>query len=92
MWMPTANDEDISPLLIPQHPQLEHKATCIQSFNHWSRQLLTYSRRPLLPTDDAQIEDLRKARDGVGLEQARANDLNDFRRKVCFPPGRIFLL
>ncbi|KAI5808896.1 S-adenosyl-L-methionine-dependent methyltransferase [Peziza echinospora] len=83
MWMPTANDDDSGapPLTIPQHPQLEHKATCIQAFNHWSRQLLTYSRRPLLPTDDAQIEELRRARDGVGMEQARANDLNDFRRK-----------
>ncbi|KAF8468912.1 S-adenosyl-L-methionine-dependent methyltransferase [Kalaharituber pfeilii] len=82
MWMPTAN-EDLSPLTLPQHPQMELKAVCVQTFNKWSRQLLTYSRCPIHPDDDEVITKLRQAREKYQAEKAQltADELNDFRRK-----------
>lgn len=80
MWMPTAND-DLSPLAIPSHPQLELKAACIQTFNKWSRQLLTYSRRPVTANDEEQAERYRQERKEEELERKTADELNDFRRK-----------
>lgn len=79
MWMPTANDETgEAELPPPMHPNLELKAVCVQSFNKWSRQLLTYQLREVLEgKSDAEIETEMKRR-----ERVTADELNEFRRKV----------
>lgn len=77
MWMPTANDEDIEHA-IPQHQALKLVACCIQNFNKWSRRLLTYVR-----LSDEEVGELkpRVRKEVVGR---KADELNNFRRKVGF--------
>jgi tRNA (guanine10-N2)-methyltransferase len=75
MWMPTANDEDVE-LTIPQSPYLKLSSTCVQSFNRWSRMLLTYVRLPESVTGPV-MKNKSKAYNGVN-----ADELNKFRRRV----------
>lgn len=77
MWMPTANDEDIEHA-IPHHQALKLVACCIQNFNKWSRRLLTYVR-----LSDEEVGELkpRVRKEVVGR---KADELNNFRRKVCY--------
>lgn len=49
-----------------------------------SRQLLTYSRRPIGDTDEEDSEHYRQAQKKGELGGKTADELNDFRRKVCF--------
>ncbi|KAF2668033.1 RNA methylase [Microthyrium microscopicum] len=74
MWMPTATDEDIA-LSIPQNEHLELLSSCIQTFNKWSRRLLTYRRLPgsvtgpVMPRPDKEY-----------VNGSTADDLNNFRK------------
>lgn len=79
MWMPTANDEDIS-LIIPSHPCLAREEVCVQAFNKWSRRLLVYRRKHGHEVDAAEMEELER-RNRAYETGTRASDLNDFRRK-----------
>ncbi|KAK4987130.1 hypothetical protein LTR50_004826 [Elasticomyces elasticus] len=76
MWMPTANDEDVE-LAIPAHPALEITSVCVQSFNKWSRRLLTYRRLPNCDIDQTAVRRRRELTSG-----ATADELNSFRRKA----------
>ena len=96
MWMPvagaTADDEsDVEDITaeeyaVPTHPALELVGECTQSFNKWSRRLLTYRRRrdSDINAEAALAYEVQRlalqSDNGVGT----ANDLNDFRRKVSF--------
>ncbi|RYP61512.1 hypothetical protein DL769_007668 [Monosporascus sp. CRB-8-3] len=75
-WMPTANDEELE-IAVPTHPCLEIVVVCTQTFNKWSRRLITYRRLP-----DSQIEmsavALKKEQEKVNGHTA--DDLNAFRR------------
>jgi len=82
-WMPTSNDED-QEIKIPEHPCLEIVSVCTQSFNRWSRRLITYRRIPdsemkgsLVREEKKKGEDGEKGGEGEGRN---ANDLNPFRR------------
>ncbi|KAI9857253.1 MAG: hypothetical protein M1824_004929 [Vezdaea acicularis] len=75
-WMPTANDE-LQELEIPKHNALELVSVCVQTFNKWSRRLLTYRRLA-----DSLVPDGATGRDRGRLEGSKANDLNSFRRMV----------
>ena len=77
LWMPTANEAEEG-LAIPGHPALELVSVCVQVFNKWSRRLLTYRRRPGV---DAEVEGEWVERKGG--EMGTADELNDFRRRVC---------
>jgi len=79
MWMPTANDAD-KDLPIPMHPQLEVVSSSVQSFNHWSRRLLVYSKLP----EGQVIEVTPRGKDDTPNGE-NANDLNEFRRKYFMP-------
>lgn len=72
---------------IPQHPGLELVSCCTQDFNKWSRRLLTYRRRRDDEVDAEQLAAYEMQRldlqiNGSGAKNT-ADDLNDFRRKVC---------
>ncbi|MCJ1269221.1 hypothetical protein MMC22_009110 [Lobaria immixta] len=78
-WMPTANDEDVY-LAIPTHSSLELVSVCVQSFNKWSRRLLTYRRlpdntnsitEPVIPVISREID----------TKGHTVNDLNSFRKR-----------
>ncbi|KAL2043594.1 hypothetical protein N7G274_003901 [Stereocaulon virgatum] len=75
LWMPTANDEDVE-LGIPAHPCLELISVCVQTFNKWSRRLLTYRR-----VADSQVEDDLPVRQKMEMKGSTANDLNSFRKR-----------
>ncbi|KAK3114788.1 hypothetical protein LTR53_006522 [Teratosphaeriaceae sp. CCFEE 6253] len=98
MWMPVAgavegeeatSQSDLAAQAaydIPRHPALELVNVCTQDFNKWSRQLLTYRRRPDSACDPGELLVYRAARlalvAGSGLSsKATADDLNDFRKK-----------
>lgn len=73
-WMPTANDQD-QEIKIPQHPCLQITSVCTQTFNRWSRRLITYRRIP-----DAEVVE-RDARTERAKENGvNADDLNPFRK------------
>ncbi|MCJ1308122.1 hypothetical protein MMC25_001774 [Agyrium rufum] len=86
-WMPTANDED-EKLEIPTHSSLELVSSCVQTFNKWSRRLLTYRR--LNAQEAAATADLSNLREataegsgsgGASASGTNANNLNSFRRR-----------
>ncbi|RDL42284.1 tRNA guanosine-2'-O-methyltransferase [Venustampulla echinocandica] len=72
-WMPTANDED-QEITIPQHQCLELTSVCTQTFNKWSRKLITYKRIPNSEVINTPREE-RVKESGVS-----ADDLNPFRK------------
>jgi tRNA (guanine10-N2)-methyltransferase len=78
MWMPTANDEEVE-LDVPMHEELELVSTCIQVFNKWSRRLLTYRRRR--SEEIVARHGQRKKGEEVLPNGARANELNNFRKR-----------
>ncbi|KAE9376772.1 tRNA guanosine-2'-O-methyltransferase [Stipitochalara longipes BDJ] len=73
-WMPTANDED-QEIHIPEHPCLEITSVCTQTFNRWSRRLITYERIP-----DSQVVANPAREQRVRENGVNANDLNPFRK------------
>ncbi|KAL2164734.1 hypothetical protein VTH06DRAFT_29 [Thermothelomyces fergusii] len=74
-WMPTANDED-QEIPVPTHPYLEIVAVCTQTFNKWSRRLITYRRIP-----DAEVDqEAMKAREETKSVGKTADELNPFRK------------
>ncbi|KIW06605.1 uncharacterized protein PV09_02320 [Verruconis gallopava] len=73
MWIPTANDEDIE-IAIPQNPYFSLVSVCIQSFNKWSRRLITYSRLP----DSLVGEVFPRTKKEI---HGSADELNKFRKK-----------
>lgn len=90
-WMPTANEEDpdkeIPP---PTHPHLEIISVCTQSFNKWSRKLITYRKLSeqeisALGLEGVVVLDAEDAEDAEEVKVVRmtADELNPF-RKVFF--------
>ncbi|RYO93523.1 hypothetical protein DL764_007972 [Monosporascus ibericus] len=75
-WMPTANDEELE-IPVPTHPCLQTVVVCTQTFNKWSRRLITY-RRLLDSQVDMSAVALKKERETVNGHTA--DDLNAFRR------------
>ncbi|RYP47310.1 hypothetical protein DL768_006612 [Monosporascus sp. mg162] len=75
-WMPTANDEELE-IPVPTHPRLEIVVVCTQTFNKWSRRLITYRRLPDAQVDMSAVA-LKKERERVNGHTA--DDLNAFRR------------
>jgi len=76
-WMPTSNEKD-EEISTPTHPCLEIKSVCTQSFNKWSRRLITYRRR-----EDGEVpetEALKRERN-VNGEGVSADELNPFRKR-----------
>ncbi|KAI9800090.1 MAG: hypothetical protein M1825_004272 [Sarcosagium campestre] len=73
LWMPTANDEQ-NELQIPSHPCLENVSVCVQTFNKWSRRLLTYRR-----LSDLYVDESKKQRKDIN--GSTADDLNSFRKR-----------
>jgi tRNA (guanine10-N2)-methyltransferase len=76
MWMPTANDDDVE-LAIPRSPYLELSSVCVQTFNKWSRRLLTYVRLPEKITGPVEDREIKTYNYGEN-----ADGLNNFRRRV----------
>ena len=76
MWMPTANDDDVE-LAIPHSPYLKLSSVCVQSFNKWSRRLLTYVRLPEKITGPVAEREIKAYEYGTN-----ADGLNNFRRRV----------
>ncbi|KAL2129545.1 hypothetical protein VTI74DRAFT_7629 [Chaetomium olivicolor] len=74
-WMPTANDED-QEIPVPTHPYLEIVSVCTQTFNKWSRRLITYRRIPDAEVDQEAMK-AYEARTPVGTT---ADELNPFRK------------
>lgn len=72
-WMPTANEEDVE-LEIPSNPNLELVSVCVQTFNKWSRRLLTYKRTH---------SELIVVERTMQSKNASADELNPFRKHVC---------
>ncbi|KAK4222110.1 hypothetical protein QBC38DRAFT_490658 [Podospora fimiseda] len=78
-WMPTANDEE-QELGVPEHPYLEVLSVCTQTFNKWSRRLITYRRKPDAEVDQAAFKSYEE-RKRVEIEQGKsADELNPFRK------------
>ncbi|KAL8825977.1 MAG: hypothetical protein Q9170_007587 [Blastenia crenularia] len=75
LWMPTANDED-EKLEIPSNGCLKVVSVCTQSFNKWSRLLLTYRR-----LRDDEIKEGQPSRQKRLETGTTANDLNSFRKR-----------
>ncbi|KAL2200729.1 S-adenosyl-L-methionine-dependent methyltransferase [Corynascus similis CBS 632.67] len=74
-WMPTANDEN-QEIPVPTHPYLEVVAICTQTFNKWSRRLITYRRIP-----DAEVDqEAMKRREEMKPVGKTADELNPFRK------------
>ncbi|KAK4110207.1 tRNA guanosine-2'-O-methyltransferase [Canariomyces notabilis] len=74
-WMPTANDEN-QEIPVPTHPYLEIVSICTQSFNKWSRRLITYRRIPDVEVDPRAMK-AREERISIGKT---ADELNPFRK------------
>ncbi|KAL2262959.1 hypothetical protein VTK26DRAFT_8816 [Humicola hyalothermophila] len=74
-WMPTANDQD-QEIAVPTHPYLEVLSVCTQTFNKWSRRLITYRR---IPDKDVDQEAM-KTREALKPVGKSADELNPFRR------------
>ncbi|KAJ4300161.1 hypothetical protein N0V88_002830 [Collariella sp. IMI 366227] len=74
-WMPTANDEN-QEISVPEHPYLEIVSVCTQTFNKWSRRLITYRRIPDAEVDQETMN-VYQARTPVGTS---ADELNPFRK------------
>ncbi|RDW71942.1 tRNA guanosine-2'-O-methyltransferase [Coleophoma crateriformis] len=74
-WMPTSNDQD-EEIHAPTHPCLEMKSICTQSFNRWSRRLITYRRIP----DSEVVASIARNRTPKG-DGVSADDLNPFRKR-----------
>lgn len=72
-WMPTANDLE-QEIQVPHHPSLRITSVCTQTFNRWSRRLITYTRIPDADVP-AAVREQRPERPGVS-----ADDLNPFRK------------
>ncbi|RYO81856.1 hypothetical protein DL766_007050 [Monosporascus sp. MC13-8B] len=75
-WMPTANDEELE-IAVPIHPCLEIVVVCTQTFNKWSRRLITYRRLPDSQVDRSVVA-LKKEQEKINGHTA--DDLNAFRR------------
>lgn len=75
-WMPTANDVDQS-IDVPTHPCMAIVSVCVQSFNKWSRRLITYRR---LPDSAVDADALAQREERVQTNGVTADELNDFRR------------
>lgn len=79
-WMPTANDESLE-LAIPTHPCMHMVAVCVQTFNKWSRRLITYERIPDDRVDAVALRLALEKRDARGGgDGTTADELNPFRR------------
>ncbi|KAL3420799.1 tRNA (guanine(10)-N2)-methyltransferase [Phlyctema vagabunda] len=74
-WMPTSNEQD-EEIHAPTHPCLEITSICTQSFNKWSRRLITYRRIPDLEVVATDVRERRSKETGVS-----ADDLNPFRKR-----------
>ncbi|KAJ5297639.1 hypothetical protein N7508_007888 [Penicillium antarcticum] len=74
MWMPTTNDEAVE-FPVPMHEDLEVVSVSVQSFNNWSRRLITYRRLP-----EGEKSDVTLGRTKTDDQGHRADDLNLFRR------------
>lgn len=77
-WMPTANDEN-QEIPTPTHPLMEVVVVCTQSFNKWSRRLITYRRLPDSQVSQSSLETYAN-RQKLKLEGTSADELNPFRR------------
>jgi tRNA (guanine10-N2)-methyltransferase len=77
-WMPTANDEN-QEIPVPTHPYMEVVVVCTQSFNKWSRRLITYRRLPDSQVSQSALETYAN-RQKLKLEGTSADELNPFRR------------
>ncbi|KAL6921648.1 hypothetical protein FSST1_005674 [Fusarium sambucinum] len=77
-WMPTANDEN-QEISVPSHPYMEVVVVCTQSFNKWSRRLITYRRIPDSKVSQSTLETYAN-RQKLKLEGTSADELNPFRR------------
>ncbi|KAG8676913.1 hypothetical protein FPOAC1_002924 [Fusarium poae] len=77
-WMPTANDEN-QEISVPSHPYMEVVVVCTQSFNKWSRRLITYRRIPDSQVSQSALETYAN-RQEIKLEGTSADELNPFRR------------
>lgn len=77
MWMPTADDEEVE-LAIPMHANLEVVSVSVQPFSNWARRLITYRRLP-----EGEFSDVTLGRRKGDAEGINADELNEFRRKVC---------
>ncbi|KFY61008.1 hypothetical protein V496_05206 [Pseudogymnoascus sp. VKM F-4515 (FW-2607)] len=80
-WMPTANEEEVR-LEVPGHPDLELLSVCTQSFNKWSRRLLTYRRRGE-GEERGELVGIDGTKVGGGEVEGgvSADDLNPFRKR-----------
>lgn len=75
-WMPTSNEAE-EEIATPSHPCLELKSVCSQSFNKWSRRLITYRRR-----EDGEVPETEALRErGARGEGVSADELNPFRKR-----------
>ncbi|KAK4126032.1 tRNA guanosine-2'-O-methyltransferase [Parathielavia appendiculata] len=74
-WMPTANDQN-QEIPVPKHPYLEIVSVCTQTFNKWSRRLITYRRIPDREVD----QEAMKAREEMKPVGKTADELNPFRK------------
>ncbi|KAK3986570.1 putative tRNA guanosine-2'-O-methyltransferase TRM11 [Cladorrhinum sp. PSN332] len=77
-WMPTANDEE-QEIGVPEHPYLEVLSVCTQTFNKWSRRLITYRRIPDAEVDQAAMK-VHEEKKRVLDEGKSADELNPFRK------------
>ncbi|KAH6609856.1 rna methylase family [Trichoderma cornu-damae] len=81
-WMPTANDEE-QEIPVPAHPCLEIVVVCVQTFNKWSRRLITYRRLPDSQVSSSDLDAHEKRRTEAAAANntgTTADDLNPFRR------------
>jgi tRNA (guanine10-N2)-methyltransferase len=76
-WMPTSNERE-EEIETPVHPCLEVMSVCTQSFNKWSRRLITYRRRE--EGEVGEMEGGRRERSAMG-EGVSADELNPFRKR-----------
>ncbi|KAI5284978.1 hypothetical protein KEM54_000914 [Ascosphaera aggregata] len=74
-WMPTANEDDVE-LEIPYNPNLELVSVCVQTFNKWSRRLLTYRRK------QGSLIAVGRKKQSIN---ASADELNPFRKHYFSP-------
>ncbi len=73
-WMPTANDQD-QEIQIPLHHCLEIISVCTQTFNKWSRRLITYQRIPDSAVHPGTPREQKAKENGVSPDE-----LNPFRK------------
>lgn len=105
MWMPTAGQDEVE-LAIPMHTNLEVVNVSVQPFNNcefgreniWdqssltlfhhlgARRLITYRRLP-----EGEFSDITFRRQKDDEQGVNADELNEFRRKVCQSAGSLLV-